>query len=685
MSANFIMNKIVKRVPDVISYAGPFDQQQLRDIRLNIVKDMENKKFSHYTAEIKKITDEIQKTLESRTLDVLPDDYWHTTLPNIFPRGKTWWKDQSPELSYRKSQLSNKMPHTGISSILKHVVRTNWIDNLIGDANWMTAQQRILFKTVLSSYYKNNISIWPIMLNVDLVYENLINPDPADAEEKKENESVKPTAKIVAIEIVKSILAGSGTFVLKILQQIGNSSDNEIVGGVKFADLASAVFDQVPKMPPAEFEFVKDALDISPVYKTNMKKITLGSASIAEAHPTIDMFGAPVVVKFLKPIYAYYFMCECELLLTVVWPELRTASNGNNTMLRQSRQILMFLIREFADEFDYQGESENTIAGFEIYNQPAQYVRSAQFINVAIDPFPVIVQTNAPGITLKKALKEIMKKPRDVREKLFSQIQTGINSLYGIWFENLFWGTGFFHADAHVGNVLVPDMIMLESQMKRNEKTTIWLIDYGSAGQLSKKMQCQLIDTLITSGKFEQMYELVPPRHPMDTGDGERVPLTTHPLLIFFQSYNTLTPLQQHGLLQNILSNEAVILKQHRVNLKVSQAFIKHVWDVCEVWERSDLVSLSLILLNYSEKLDFGKLFLTIVKYGRDIGVCTFNETLMFGRGVAYLGTMNDQIWINCDNEEVCPDWILDEKIPGMLLKHPAQTLNFIRGRPVCS
>ena len=48
------------------------------------------------------------------------------------------------------------------------------------------------------------------------------------------------------------------------------------------------------------------------------------------------------------------------------------------------------------------------------------------------------------------------------------------------------------------------------SVLRKKSKVRIWLIDYGSAGKLSKDDQCKLIDAILVTAKIKQMTEYLP-------------------------------------------------------------------------------------------------------------------------------------------------------------------------------
>jgi hypothetical protein len=94
-------------------------------------------------------------------------------------------------------------------------------------------------------------------------------------------------------------------------------------------------------------------------------------------------------------------------------------------------------------------------------------------------------------------------------------------------------------------------------------------------------------------------------------------------------------------------------------------------------------IFVSRFIINYDVKLEFGKLFLEIVRFGGDIGNCLSNEIITFARGIAYLDDTNQALFKLCTAGSVTP-YLIDKVIERNLIKHPMQLYNFLSGKIIC-
>jgi len=589
---------------------------------------------------------------------------------------------------------------TFVGAVCKQVMKPDLVNTLVGDADWMTPQQILLFKACIGSYFLNSQKLWPVFANMDLAYRNRTKSvleqeetEKSGFHETKINDisqyhleqmkkvfeiSKKPTGMFDSIRklqflnwfkdnikdqgmaVLKAALAGAGPFILKILQQINNTNDTVLPDGTRVRDITDAVFKDVPSMPIKEYNLVKNSLRIKDVYKDNVKPKTLGSASIAEAHLTKDSAGETAIIKFLKPIYAYYFLCECDFLLTVAWKKIRVLAEQQveksraemDRMIMQSRMLLMFLIKEFVGEFDYESEAKYTVWGFNIYNQPRKGVESARLLDYSVDPFPCIVQSAAPGDSLEKVLKDISLFPKREHTIAMMNLSEIMSNLLKIWFTNLFWGNGFAHADLHPGNIFVP----LAKDLKKSigYKGPVTLIDFGSIVQLSEREQCKLINTVILSSIVQDMTKYIPKRFPTDRGEEKSLGLSEIGDGRYFKDWKTYTRDQQVRLVR--ITETRKFQKVHAYNKRAVRKFIRAIFDVCNVNDRTVDHSDYLVeqVLDYSNPVDFGGLFLRIVTHARDIGTCTSSGVLMFGRAIAYIGSSLIAVEADCIKRQQC-------------------------------
>jgi serine/threonine protein kinase len=395
------------------------------------------------------------------------------------------------------------------------------------------------------------------------------------------------------------------------------------------SEITKDIFSTVPALTSEEAALVVGSfpIDSSYVNPPYYHEKVLGSASIAETHQTYsNEFQQQAVMKFIKPIYAYYFLCEINFLLADAWKTIPTYSRGNVTHIKQCRQLLMFFINEFIKEFDYYGEFVNTTIGYKCYNKPSQHVSSIVALECQINPFPVLILSFVKGYSVDHLLNQ-----ESLSRERFITMYKYVDNLIRIWFKTTLWGPGFFHADLHPGNLIMGD-----------EEVNI--IDFGSCGILTPEEQCAMVTAMIISNKFIDM-----PLNQIHTSQGRA---------------------------------------NHAHNLEVGEQFVKAIWGVCHVKSYSSAhlreITKKIIDLRFGKGLAFSTLFLDIIQYSNDIGVCTSSAVLLFGRACAYIGSLMKRVEDRCGDVKVCPQWSVDGIIKTNMMSNPMQLIRFYRQGSVC-
>ena len=548
------------------------------------------------------------------------------------------------------------------------------------------------------------------------------------------------------LDMMKYALCGAGPFLLKVLQQLSN-----VVKTQPWLEaLTKDVFNAVPPLSSEEFKFVRSTLRLPQVYLDNLVPSTLGSASLAQVHLTRDEFDAKVILKILRPMYAYYFLCECDYLLTDLWILIGTVARApgflkedksipsgsarlldmarrRDLIIKQTRQLLLFLVREYSSEFDYEQESLYTVLGYSLYHQPSLHIFSAQVLRFTTQPFPAIVQTMGSDQTLHDLVNYWkgpvfqLEHPGNTGELLqltVPLIYATLQNLVVHWFRTVFWSEpAFFHGDLHMGNLMTVSFAKLEALARAGAThAPIHVIDYGSCGVLTRKTKCRLLTALVDSGRLYSFHTLIPA-----AGDelDSPSPVRQHSqealdILGFYKKRALLTPAQRAGLLDKLES--PVIQRQHVENIRLVKKFIDRIWGLCEVKDRTDSHRDELWpkLLNYSKMFGFGYLFLRIAEHGRSIGMCTSNPIIMFGRGISYLTESMYVVEMLMGQPRVPVSWMenfllrfaellpakvgaslrkkfarnnassVDRLIKEQILRNPAQLLNYVREKPIC-
>lgn len=566
--------------------AVPYDQHKLQEQRLRLLTEMQLKGYMYYQAQLTNYQNKFARVLRSE--EALNDDfYWNSE----WAKG-SYWETEAPWLNTRQFWgglwVASK---GGVARMAGPVMASKHVSKFLGDTSTMPIHQVVVFRSLLTTYFHNHIKLWPIALNMDLVYQL--------------NQS---GGKKFGEQLAIAALSGGGPVMLKVLQQLSDMPD-QFVMGISTHEATKTILDNVPGLQPDEekllFTNLRDNLGNDLV--NSIAGATLGSASIAEAHGGRwrDM---PAVIKFIKPMYIFYFMCEIDFILTVVWrelpsvaftalasqiPDIEKRKARASYVTVQCRQLLVFLLQRFAREFDYQEEFNNTILGATLYQ--GKLFRSSVPYQINTQGFPVLVQGRLRGVTLQAFLRDMTEEQRLHELPL---VHDAVKELFGRWLEVVLWKNGWFHADLHPGN------LMWDSASKQ-----IAVFDYGSCGHLSAKERDQLLDIMMTVTEFDH--------------------------------------------------TNGKVAK----NRKIAARFIKGMSQFCgmigKVFVNEALID-ALITSGVKHGFFFGNLFLKVIEKTQEVGTCVSNDMLIFGRGISYLTSLvAKKLPTLCVDKARCSDFVV--------------------------
>lgn len=656
---------------------------------------MKNKGFRHYEELLNNVRFRINHVISRDNL-VLKDDLWDTSanwnqrnkkgvylfgrkpLPWWTGPDSMFWTNESPELKstffdqyngFFDWALGKSKRRLGVKRILGTELNDKYVDKLVGNVNWMSLSQKTLFAVVLSSYFKNEDMMWPVACNMDFAYRNLV--------------SNALGHKNVKLALLTAGLGGAGPFVLKILQQLQANAEekeaqgrvnNQKVGDSELENAAGTVLTQVPALTEAEFQVVLNELREDPTVGSFARRLfyqngPLGSASLAVAYPVKNREGpnggppsesdpTVAVMKFLKPMYAYYYLCEVDFFLRRGWKAIKTRVYGKKsivpprlrkTVLIKARKLLLFFLKAFAEEFDYRQEARFTQLGTKFYNRPKDKIRTVKLIAVTTSPFSALVTELAQGRSLKAWI-DHYKALKDGEQRLtgLAVLYTAVSNLYKLWLRTVLFGSGFFHADLHGGNIL----ITLDG--------VIWVIDFGSAGRLKSAQQNGLLKAIVTSSFFKQ---------------------PSWPDTLFLNKFlgNRAFASGARGVAQKNKFDGLVsqIQTYHRANVAIGLRFVDQIARLCEVKfpDKQERMRIVNAILKYSKGLYFTSLFLDFAQESYDVGSCIAGDVLLFGRGTAYMSTAIVQIVNICDSRDRCPEFLLTDALPTALHQLPLRLL----------
>ena len=310
---------------DTYVKAGAFTRVSEGDrlnMRMMILENMKEEGFYKYKDLLDRYVEGINDKINDAS--VLESD------DPPFPRGsEPFWEEAIPGL--KKFLPSWAVPGNSATGFLASKLIHIGVDALVGDAPTMTIQQKIMFKALISTYFSDDNKMFPISTNMDSVLFAEEIPRELDTSseyyrlrqqrQRKSGTPKKVKKKLNVKNLFAAALSGSGPFMLKILQSV--STDNsESIGDFSVSEITAKVFSEVPAMTPEETTFVLDNLDIPEELIVEQKYI--GSASIAQAHfasykKDEEAKTRYYVMKIIKPMYAFYYLCELDFLLSKTW------------------------------------------------------------------------------------------------------------------------------------------------------------------------------------------------------------------------------------------------------------------------------------------------------------------------------------------------------------------------------
>ena len=529
------------------------------------------------------------------------------------PAAKPWWeKDYAGWPSKSKFDLA--------TFGADFITNRHFIDSILTQQKWMTPYQKLFISKFITGYFTPSQELYPVHQNM----------------------KYSPSKGWDPMEKAKAYIAGAGPFMIKILQQIGN--DRDLNQQVK--DITQSVFSSIPALPTDEFLYLTSQLALKPEYK-NLETKAIGAASIGETHVCVNpVTRQPIaVVKFIKPVSAWMFLCEVDFLLTVLWPSFQAPPDAKKQAKLNSKKcrlLLLFLIREFAREFDVQREAQGTQDAREIYCRKDIGIKTPELLDSSTNPVPALVLSYIKGQGLEDFMAGLQKIPSmEERHALLVPIQRRITVLVGLWLKELFWGNGRFDADPHIGNFIVPSFEYLEDP---ENPPWIALIDFGSHGKLDPFMQCVVFKSLYTGSKIVQYNDCVPTpatKGPPLSADATNLLLASEPLAKYFPRFPEMSSTDQLELVRRIQARNAEQPEAHERNVQYIHEIITSMWKICDVWDNPrETKCLVEKCLDYGKTIDFMFISLKVAQYAETIGVCSWNSVLMYGRGLAYLESL---------------------------------------------
>ena len=133
----------------------------------------------------------------------------------------------------------------------------------------------------------------------------------------------------------------------------------------------------------------------------------------------------------------------------------------------------------------------------------------------------------------------------------------------------------------------------------------------------------------------------------------------------------------------SVALNNKKVLENHRKNIKESKKFVRRIYKLCEIEAHDNIDEISIYILKYKKPMTFAYLFLNLIRFGGEIGICTSNQMINFGRGIAYLTDTIQVMYKECDTKDV-EIFQINTIVKKELILHPAQLFNLKTGKEIC-
>lgn len=266
----------------------------------------------------------------------------------------------------------------------------------------------------------------------------------------------------------------------KLIQIIGRSPDFP----EQYKSLFEKLESQVKPVPWAEVKkiLLKEGVDLSKFTYFEHKPIGVGTmAQTHRVHYLENGIKKSAVIRFLKPHIETLLEMDHEILTNTA-KEIDSDESLKKYKMPSLLNLIDDLHKTVVEELYIQETAANQEKGRKTY-QDSRIIKFSNQKN--------LVELTVPGVELIGKNKNVMlqelifgKKPtkllteyKEVYPELYQKIAEFIAES---WIQHGFFGSGFFHADLHQGNMLI---------QLTDEKINVNLLDFGMTGQLSKKLQ----------------------------------------------------------------------------------------------------------------------------------------------------------------------------------------------------
>lgn len=214
------------------------------------------------------------------------------------------------------------------------------------------------------------------------------------------------------------------------------------------------------------YEEVFSELDKTPVAAATVGQVHLGK---------LKLTGEEVAVKIRRPQIKKNVHHELKII---------------RSFIKEERILKLYrrLEKSIWAELNFLKEGKNINEG-QFYSNKDKNLYAVKLIGFLPSSEEVLIMSKAEGKSLSR-----------FREKEdLVKISRNLKHLYKKWIKNAVFGSGFFHADLHAGNIFY--------QNEGQYKGALTLLDFGSVGRLSQKEQKSILKIAI--GMIAQRPELI--------------------------------------------------------------------------------------------------------------------------------------------------------------------------------
>lgn len=206
------------------------------------------------------------------------------------------------------------------------------------------------------------------------------------------------------------------------------------------------------------------------------EKEPLGVGTMAQVHGGKVKFPdgkiKQVVFRFIKPGIQVMALAE-TLVINNACEAIDKNPDFNGKDYPKFSKLASNAYSMILDDMNLKVSAKNQLEGIAVYSRSDVFVPE---VWLSLEEQPLfMVQTRADG-------EELSNHSIQVR-------QNALNTFIQYWLEEALFGTGFFHADPHPGNL----MVKLREKFKGADRELKTLLDFGMVGRLSKEDRLNLM------------------------------------------------------------------------------------------------------------------------------------------------------------------------------------------------